>query len=160
MGSTWASFWLLLAASPSGAAPPDAAPRALPRAAVPCPLLPKPGPAVAELHAYHWDASFNGDDPVDKAYLNNTPGDWRHYDWARLTVLDVFSNGTIPRDLLCAAHQHGVRPPLPTPSLHGQPTLQLPPAALPGGTVAFQQHPVSTAVMSTQRSRARTCTFY
>eukprot|EP01048_Picozoa_sp_COSAG05_P017493 COSAG05_NODE_2394_length_3122_cov_3.681111_1_plen_431_part_00 len=60
-----------------------------------------------EVHAFHWDAT--GEGAGDEAYLNNTPAAWHKYDWNVITTVDVFSNGTIDRELLCTAHDHGVR---------------------------------------------------
>jgi hypothetical protein len=78
-----------------------------------CPLRPRreqPAAAAAapwEVHAFHWDAT--GQDAGDEAYLNNTPSAWREYNWDVVTTVDVFSNGTVDRELLCAAHAKGVR---------------------------------------------------
>ena len=85
------------------------APRGPP--SLPCPLRPRITKAHSppwEVHAFHWDAT--GQDAGDMAYLNNTPGAWRTaYDWETITTVDVFSNGSVDRGLLCAAHEHGAR---------------------------------------------------
>jgi hypothetical protein len=74
----------------------------------PCPLLPRKPPPSWEVHAFHWDATGQG--AGDMAYLNNTPSAWRAaYDWETITTVDVFSNGSVERGLLCAAHERGAR---------------------------------------------------
>ena len=70
-----------------------------------CPLQPRN--RSWETHVFHWDATMQ--DPGDSSYLNNTPSAWRQYDWDIVTTVDVFSDGSIDPELLCAAHRHGTR---------------------------------------------------